>query len=86
MIGALIWQKISVSCTVRNMFFTSVYCRLKKGKELRKEAGILDVEKNIHLVKLPAGMFDIFQHPICSYLILKLRDYFLMIIYISLLL
>ncbi|PVD25338.1 hypothetical protein C0Q70_15838 [Pomacea canaliculata] len=29
--------------------------RLKKGKELRKEAGILDVEKNIHLVKLPAA-------------------------------
>ncbi|KAK3611083.1 hypothetical protein CHS0354_030039 [Potamilus streckersoni] len=29
--------------------------RLKKGKELRKEADIRDVEKNIHLIKSPAA-------------------------------
>ncbi|KAL3866397.1 hypothetical protein ACJMK2_043698 [Sinanodonta woodiana] len=29
--------------------------RLKKGKQLRKEADIRDVEKNIHLIKSPAA-------------------------------
>ncbi|XP_046358941.1 probable ribosome biogenesis protein RLP24 [Haliotis rufescens] len=29
--------------------------RLKKGKELRKEADIKEVEKNIHLIKSPAA-------------------------------
>lgn len=30
--------------------------RLKKGKELRKEADRREVEKNIHLIKSPAGI------------------------------
>ena len=34
----------------------NVCCRLKKGKELRKEADVREVEKNIHLIKSPAGM------------------------------
>lgn len=29
--------------------------RLKKGKELRKEADISEVEKNIHLIRAPGG-------------------------------
>lgn len=29
--------------------------RLKKGKQLRKEADIKEVEKNIHLIKSPAA-------------------------------
>lgn len=29
--------------------------RLKKGKELRKEADIKEVEKNIHLIRAPAA-------------------------------
>ncbi|KAI0232286.1 putative ribosome biogenesis protein RLP24 [Lamellibrachia satsuma] len=35
----------------QNQFITN---RLKKGKELRKEADIKEVEKNIHLIKSPA--------------------------------
>lgn len=29
--------------------------RLKKGKELRKEADVKEVETNIHLIKAPTG-------------------------------
>lgn len=36
--------------------FTICYTRLKKGKAIRKAADIKEVEKNIHLIKSPAGM------------------------------
>ena len=32
-----------------------IFNRLKKGKELRKEADIKEVEKNVHLIKSPAA-------------------------------
>lgn len=32
-----------------------ILCRLKKGKEIRKEAARVEVEKTIHLIRPPAG-------------------------------
>jgi len=31
-------------------------CRLKKGKELRKEEDLKEVEQNMHIIRAPAGM------------------------------
>lgn len=36
-------------------FLFSYLHRLKKGKELRKEADVKEVETNIHLIKAPTG-------------------------------
>ena len=38
-----------------NFFVQLDSCRLKKGKQLRKQADIKEVEKNIHLIRSPAG-------------------------------
>lgn len=44
-------------CQFQNAFVILILHRLKKGKELRKEADRKEVEKNIHLIKSPAGTF-----------------------------
>lgn len=46
-------QRITEIKTKRQNQF--ILNRLKKGKELRKEADVKEVEKNIHLIKSPAA-------------------------------
>lgn len=39
--------------TIYNSFFFFQFYRLKKGKQLEKEEAIVEVKKNIHLIKAP---------------------------------
>lgn len=56
------WALLKSSKALRVRLIFLLFCRLKKGKELRKEADIREVEKNIHLIKSPAGRLYRFYH------------------------